>query len=290
MKINAIMIIKNEVDMVEETLLHAMKFCHKIYIYDNKSTDGTWELVNSMADRFSQIVIFGQTDDAYRNQFRNRVYNEIRHLYCEKDWWYILDADELLVESPYKALVCAAGAGKTAMKVWQAQFYFTDTDYEKYELEDKSLPISQRRLHYEINWKEERFFINRPERDWPENLSGRLPPWANNVAAQVPICRHYAQRTPEQMEDRIVLRKNTQFGFAHVKRCPRVVFPDAKKLNKYDPKNGVLTFRQTATIKYYLKTLYFWVSWRKKALVERLLAVPKPSLIASKSRKEEVKC
>ena len=48
MKIFGIMLVKNEVDIVGHTLKEAQKWCDKIFILDNGSTDGTWELVNSM--------------------------------------------------------------------------------------------------------------------------------------------------------------------------------------------------------------------------------------------------
>ena len=57
MKINAILLVNNEADILEEALLSAMKFCHKIYVCDNGSTDGSWALVNEMSSRFSAIVI-----------------------------------------------------------------------------------------------------------------------------------------------------------------------------------------------------------------------------------------
>ena len=41
MKIFGIMLVKNEVDIVGHTLKEAQKWCDKIFILDNGSTDGT---------------------------------------------------------------------------------------------------------------------------------------------------------------------------------------------------------------------------------------------------------
>ena len=269
MRVNAIMLVKNEVDIVEETLLYAMKFCHRIYIYDNQSTDGTWELVNEMAARFKEIVIFGQTSEPYKNQLRNRVYNAMYQEYSSEDWWYILDSDELLAESPKGVLKTAASQGKNAMCVWQAQFYFTDTDWANYENEDTSKSITQRRKHYLINWKEQRFFKNDPTQAWPEFTSGRIPPWCKSMAKQAPICRHYALRTPEQIEARIALRMKTQNGFAHVKRAPEIHYPEAKSLDCIDSTEN-FTIRFTERLKYGWKQFYFAIHWKWKGLIKRL--------------------
>ncbi len=65
------------------------------------------------------------------------------------------------------------------MRVWQAQFYFTDKDLAVYDNEDKSLPVSKRRRYYRINWREPRFFKNSPSQKWPEDISGKVPPFCN---------------------------------------------------------------------------------------------------------------
>lgn len=201
MKLNAIMTIKNEVDIVEETLLNAMKFCHKIYIYDNHSTDGTWEVLNEMAARFNDLVIVGQTDESEKGLLRKRVYNRYHSEYDAEDWWCFLGADEQLAESPIKALKRASAASKNTMNVWRAQFYFTDVDYENLENEDTKTPIAQRRRYYALNWKAPRFFCNDPIKKWPENTTGDIPSWSSNVSAESLISKCYCQRTPEQMQD-----------------------------------------------------------------------------------------
>lgn len=48
MKIFAIMLVKNEADIVGYVLKEAEKWADKIFIIDNGSTDGTWEIIQSM--------------------------------------------------------------------------------------------------------------------------------------------------------------------------------------------------------------------------------------------------
>ena len=137
MKLSAICIIKNEADIIIETLNNALRFCDNIYVFDNGSTDGSFELICEKAAQDSRVVIAVHSDEIYRNQFRNRVYNMFHSDFSASDWWYILDADEMLTEDPRPMLIEAMQRNKNQMRVWQAQFYFTDNDLANYEIEDK---------------------------------------------------------------------------------------------------------------------------------------------------------
>ena len=200
MKINAIMLIKDHVDIVEEALLYAMKFCHRIYIYDNHSTDGSWELVNEMASRFKELVIFGQTDEPSNRGLLNRIYNRYHNEYTNEDWWYVLHPDELLSESPQEYLKSALLANKNAMNVWLARFYLTNQEVTEFESENVNASIVKRRKYYSVNKSEPRFFTNDPVRKWEESSLSRIPAWATSVSKDFVVSRSYPMRTPQQVE------------------------------------------------------------------------------------------
>ena len=100
MKLNAICVVKNEADIIMETLNNALRFCDNIYIFDNHSTDGTWELVSELAQKDSRVIIAERSAEVYKNQLRNRVYNRYNQQFSTDDWWYIVDADEIVLEDP----------------------------------------------------------------------------------------------------------------------------------------------------------------------------------------------
>ena len=145
MKINAILLVNNEADILEEALLSAMKFCHKIYVCDNGSTDGSWALVNEMSSRFSAIVIVELSCLPFHQPSVSNVYNTLHRQFSDDDWWYLLKADEVFAKSPERSLKEAAVQGSNGVKAWCAEFYFTDEDLANYELEDTSLPFAKRR-------------------------------------------------------------------------------------------------------------------------------------------------
>lgn len=221
MRINAIIVVKDNVDIVEEALLYAMKFCHKIYIYDNHSTDGSWELVNEMAARFRELVIFGQTDESVGNALLSRIYNRFHSEYTNEDWWYVLKSDELLSESPKEQLTNAFLANKNAMKVWLARFYLTNQEVTDFGNEDVTTSITKRRKYYSVNKSEPRFFLNDPERKWSETESTVVPNWANSPSRDFVVSRCFPMRSPQQIE---------QNGGTCV---PSGEYPCASTLNEY---------------------------------------------------------
>lgn len=264
MKLNAICIIKNEVDIILETLNNALNFCDTIYVFDNGSTDGSWELICEKARIDSRIVIAAHTDEIYRNQFRNRVYNMFHHKYSTSDWWYILDADEMLTEDPRPMLVKAVQRKKNQMRVWQAQFYFTDNDLAVYDKEDKTVNVSVRRRYYRINWREPRFFRNSPSKSWPEGISGKVPPFCQDLYRPSPICRHYAERTPEQIKMRREIRLSNPYSFLHVKNKSDDDWLKRSKDCFYYQEGEKMVFPLMDRVTYYASQTRYWLIWRVK--------------------------
>ncbi|TPV59008.1 glycosyltransferase family 2 protein [Aestuariibacter sp. GS-14] len=278
MKLNAILIVKNEADIVEESLLFAMKFCHKIYVYDNSSTDGTWQIVQSMADRFKEIVIYGQAGQASNGHIANRIYNQYSRHYGELDWWYIPGADELLCETPVPLLEEAAEQGKTCVSAWQARFYFTDRDYQYFDSEDVSKPVSQRRKFYAINWKEERFFINKPGELWSEDAGERMPPWANKPFKKAPVCRHYPERTPLQINARRALKAIGKSCFVQDMTSVKKNLREASKLDTYQNDNHFV-FRQSLMLRYHVKKARQWIANRIRRVNQQLSLITKKHVL-----------
>ena len=59
-KIYSLLLVKNESDIIRESLLAAIKWSDKVIVMDNGSTDGTWEIVKEIATQYPTIVPFMQ--------------------------------------------------------------------------------------------------------------------------------------------------------------------------------------------------------------------------------------
>src|SRR6516165_3845326 len=86
MKIHALCLIKNEADVLQETFESALRWCDHIYVFDNGSSDGTWELVKELAVQYPEIVPYKQDDVLYRNSLRADIFNAYRAKARPQDW------------------------------------------------------------------------------------------------------------------------------------------------------------------------------------------------------------
>jgi hypothetical protein len=207
MTIHSICLAKNESDIIERTLTEAVRWSDHIYVYDNGSTDGTWEKVLALAASESRIVPFRTDAAPYDNNLRRFPFAHYRHLSEPGDWWCQLDADEIYIDCPREFLAEVPADCDT---VWSAsfQYYFTDEDLERYRrdpaLYADDAPIEQRCRYYSNNWSEIRFFRYDPRLQWH---TGKFPyPLSKSFERRIRL-KHYPYRSPQQIERRLATRR-----------------------------------------------------------------------------------
>jgi hypothetical protein len=54
-KFHALLVVRDEVDIVEESLSHLSTWADAVYVFDTGSVDGTWESVQSVAEKNAKI-------------------------------------------------------------------------------------------------------------------------------------------------------------------------------------------------------------------------------------------
>lgn len=199
MKIFAISVVKNEADIIAQCLAEATKWAHKIFILDNGSTDGTWELVQALAS--NKIVPWRQDFTPFYDGIRAQVFNEFKHLAAPGDWWcFRLDADEFYVDNPITFL---AGVP------WYHHFVVTDTiqfRLTKEDFADGQAPadISEIRYHDKKTWSETRFFRHRNELIWTPEME--RPKHMGVMHTRRIKLRHYQFRSLSQIRQRVLVR------------------------------------------------------------------------------------
>jgi glycosyltransferase involved in cell wall biosynthesis len=234
-RIHGLCLIKDEADIIEQAIRAAVAWCDAIYVYDNGSTDGTWEKIHALAKVYPQVIPFCQNDAPFSDGLRSVLFNAFRNKATADDWWCRLDADEFYVENPrvFLSKVCPPYD-----VVWTASlsYYFTTVDADRYRADPSQfagdVPIEQKCQHYLAHWSEVRFCRNVPSMQWPDGGTQGWPIGINTMYRHYPgriIVKHFPYRSPKQIEARIQSRMgaicNGQFRHEAMKDWSAMIDP-----------------------------------------------------------------
>jgi len=208
MKIFGNCLIKNEGDMIAETLRRALVWCDRIFVFDNGSTDGTWETVQALARENPRLVPFKSEAVPFRNSLRREVFEHFRAECAAGDWWCFVDADEIYADDPREFLAAVPARHHV---VWGVNFqhYFTDVDAARHAANPQAYPpvtpAEQALRYYRCDYSEVRFFRYRPGLVWPEVASA--PRHLGVVHPRRIRFKHYQYRSPGQITLRLQTRQ-----------------------------------------------------------------------------------
>jgi glycosyltransferase involved in cell wall biosynthesis len=272
MKLYAICLVKDEDDIVAQTLTYATRHCDKIFVIDNGSTDETWNIVRELARHQPKIIPFIQTLKPYHDGLRALVYNEIHNELSDEDWWMILDSDEFMAEDPRELIEDAKRDTADIIRSWQIQFYFTEKDLTEWEAghDSRDKPIFERRRHYLINWQEPRLFRNQAGPAWDVKINNGVPNGLKRVWHRRILNRHYQFRDPEQIEKRLKLRFGHPSFRAHVTSADwKSAIRDSRKLN-YHRDGEPWRFSPSGIAYYYHKAIQYTLQGKYRGAMRRL--------------------
>lgn len=247
MKIIAICVIKNEVDIIERTIIDALKWADKIIIADHESNDGTWELICEKLSSYENVEVYGQITGIFNDDLRGEIYRKYEHLANPGDWWCRLDSDEIYIDNPREFLVNISNR-YSVVRCAKFQYYFTDLDLKIYNNEPSLYENGNcvdSMKYYVCNESETRFFRHigigwNKGNIWPNTR------WPHLIAPQHIRLKHFQYRYPKQIQMRIDIRSQVRAQsevFSHEARADWV-----SKINnnaKMNQDNSVLDFSQT---------------------------------------------
>jgi len=211
MRIHGLCLVKNEADILRQSLHAARAWCDAVYVFDNGSTDGTWELVQELAREDPAIVPWKQEAVPFHNNLRTQIYHAFADRAQAGDWWVRLDADEFYIDDPCEFLNrVPASTGCVWFVV--VSYYFSTEEARRYHADPgqfaDDVPITEKCRHYFTHWSEVRFVRHEVTAPWDS-----LKAWPRKViAGQVRAhpqrirCRHFPYRSPAQIERRLATR------------------------------------------------------------------------------------
>jgi hypothetical protein len=206
MRVFGIAIAKNEEDIIAYNLKEAAKWCERIFVLDNGSTDRTWEVVQETAREEPRIVPWRSWDTPYLEGLRAEVFNAFKHLVQEGDWWcFKLDSDEFYIDDPRTVLAKVPHSHHVVCKD-SFEYRLTVEDVQEHVF-NGHFPEDKDKIRYYLphTWAEVRFFRHRSRLEWdprspfPRHMGivwpGRIP------------AKHYQYRSPAQMQRRLDTRR-----------------------------------------------------------------------------------
>jgi glycosyltransferase involved in cell wall biosynthesis len=219
MKIYGICLIKNESDIIEYCLQEAAKWADKIIVYDNGSTDGTWEIVNELSLSNKKIIPWKQDSKPYHDGLRGEAFNAFKQELTEYDWWAIIDADEFFTVNPRDFLLKVPKIYHL-VKTISYEYLVTVEDYQEYEFKNhfpEDLPLIK--YYKPQTYSENRFMRHRSSIIWNPTERMKWPKYSGVVYQKHIPLKHYQYRSPTHIQKRIEVRqKATQDGYAYFKR------------------------------------------------------------------------
>lgn len=204
MRIFGIMLIKDEADVIRYTIEDAFRWVDRIYVLDNGSSDGTWEIVQDLA--CDQLIPWKQDFRTYSNALRAEVFREFRHEAEDGDWWcYKMDSDEFYLDDP-RGFLADVPAYHHVVYKRSIDYVLTEKDVKEHEFSgDFGVDRSKLGYFYPTAYSEPRFFRYRRRLEWPIDAKS---PRHMGIPHDEPITlKHFQWRSPQQMQKRIDARK-----------------------------------------------------------------------------------
>ena len=211
MKFHAMMPVRDEADIVAQSLAHLLTWADAVYVFDTGSVDETWDIVQDFAAREPRIVPL-RKDAVYfsDHQVRSWIFHQVRRQMRDGDWFLRVDADEFYHVTPPDFVKNRLRKHETIAWHQYYDFRLTETDVARWEsgretVADRQQPIEKRRRWFTRSiYSEPRLCRYRTSMRWPPTAS--FPYNAGFVARERLPIRHYPHRDPLQLDRRCRLR------------------------------------------------------------------------------------
>jgi glycosyltransferase involved in cell wall biosynthesis len=210
-KFLALLPVRDEADIIEQCLEHALHWADGIYVFDTGSVDNSWEIVQDFAGRDKRVVPIRKESVFFsETRLRGYMFHIARQQMRDGDWFLRVDADEFHHISPPEFLRGCMRKHETVAYHQYYDFRLLQSELDAWNrgeetLRDRERPIEDRRRHYTVNtYSEPRFCRYRRTMQWPPTVS--FPFNVGYVARERLPIRHYPHRDPVQLVRRCRLR------------------------------------------------------------------------------------
>jgi hypothetical protein len=229
MRFHALLPVRDEADIIGQSLRHLLTWADALYVFDTGSADDTWEIASDLASKDDRVRLLGKDPVWFSDtRLRGWMFDQARRHMQDGDWFLRVDADEFHHIPPPEFVRTRLRPHETIAYHQYYDFRLTEAEVQAWQagretLADRARPIEQRRCSFTVSaYSEPRLCRYRATMRWPPTVS--FPFNAGfRARARLPI-RHYPHRDPVQLERRCRLRAAMMADPENRRHWPR---PDA---------------------------------------------------------------
>lgn len=262
----AIMMTKDEVDIIPEVLARWSEFGIPIVVMDD-SDDGTFEILrlNPNVHAFRQSKVYGRNTQGSGDWMFQAVLEKKREIYGHGNYVFLALGDEYWIHDPRKIAHGMKESSATHCRFHSNLHFLHVTDAHKWDFELNTWKPSfnlmsnrERLLHYSPDYVEERVFYDDGQCSYEEHQAfDPMPCCEPNCSCcksnrrywdKMPTIAHYPVRNPLQAIKRAKDRvdRSYQPSYSQIGNCPGESFlvywggkPTQKYEGRYPSQNGL---------------------------------------------------
>lgn len=241
-----IMMIRNENDMLRETLTNLTKVYDRIFVLDGTMPEEEFLKGKKIMEEFQEVkFILRDADTAgpfpIRDGARKYLMEEVRKRYGVNNWVGILHGDEMYSKDPRPLLKEINPYRTPVVMIRLCHFFLHSNDGPKWEVL-KEKPVEERVTHY--MWPgtpEDRFFYDFGKTNYEPSRHSLVVPYPQVYVSRKMIndfiIKQYNYRTPEQMAERASQRIKSSWQSNHYQHIYKegLCFTDSLHIPGYEP-------------------------------------------------------
>lgn len=201
-KLFGVCFVKNEDDIIADSVTHAAQVCDKVFVIDNASTDRSWEIVNGL--HLDNVVPVCSKDFVYRDHLYLSFMKTKKEELGVDNWWYIFGADEFIAEDPLPVIMQAEEEGADCIAVERINFLITKDEVRDAVQSGRLETWRDRKYYVLYDSGEVRFCKNTRFADY--GICDNVPFGLMKECSRRLLMKHYPYRSLSQLKKRVYTR------------------------------------------------------------------------------------
>jgi hypothetical protein len=241
------MMIRNENDILQDTLCHLTTFYDRILVLDGTVPEAAHATCRKILERFEEVRWIVRDKDTpgpfpIRDGARQYLLDKVRAWYGVDNWIGILHADEFYTKDP-RPFLHRIDPCQTPVVTVRLCHFFLHTDDRCNWPAIQQLPVEKRVTHY--MWPgtpEDRFFYDNGKADYQPSRHSLVVPRAYAPAEcrtmlDPFVVKQYNYRSPVQMRERAHQRVRSEWQCNHYRHITerKLYFVDSLHVPGYPP-------------------------------------------------------